>query len=93
MWNNILWNNSGSLGPQIYDAGGAVMDNNNIQGNGVSGTNIDNDPMFVDTFTSDFSLSTGSPSIDTGNNTWCTAQDINGTTRPINVCDMGAYEQ
>lgn len=94
MRNNILWNNTGSFGPQIYDAGGAVMGNNNIQGNGNSGTNIDSDPMFVSNFDPlDLHLSPGSPSRDTGDNSWCTLTDITGASRPINICDMGAYEQ
>ena len=60
-----------------------------------SGNNIDTDPMFVGIGDDPLMLSAGSPSIDTGNNTFVDGilTDILGNPRIANdIVDMGAYE-
>jgi len=49
-------------------------------------------PLFVNT-SNDFHLQSGSPARDTGSSASAPVVDLEGTTRPINVIDMGCYEQ
>jgi len=62
----------------------------------ISGTgNITNDPMFVSIATTNLRLSAGSPSRDTGRNSYATnsVTDLDGDPRIVNgYVDMGAYE-
>lgn len=61
--NNIIWGNTASVGPQIYNEGNASFTYCDIQ-NGFTGTgNINIDPKFAD---STFILSVDSPCVDAG---------------------------
>jgi hypothetical protein len=57
--------------------------------------NISSDPMFVNPTSTNFRLSTGSPCIDTGDNSYNSQPlDLDGNPRISNInIDMGAYEQ
>jgi len=105
--NSILWGNTPD---QLLDGDGAttVVRYSDIQGRGFGETNIDADPMFVDSDNGDFRLQAGSPCIDAGHN-WAIAGiteiDLDGNPRFAAdeldfdpgcgvpvVVDMGAYE-
>ncbi len=65
-----------------------------IAGTTFMGVNLDAYPMFQDSMNGDFSLMTGSPAIDAGDNSLVqSVYDITGSTpRIMNQVDMGAYE-
>lgn len=100
--NSIVW---GNTNPVVTTSGvaGATFTNSNIQG-GVGGvTNINVNPSFADadgadgifgTLDDDLRLTTGSPSIDKGNDNFVTSpSDLDGNDR-ISGCavDQGAFE-
>jgi parallel beta-helix repeat protein len=78
-FNDVLNTGSGSR------YGGICPDQTGVNGN------ISADPLFVNPV-SDFHLRPGSPAIDAGTNNDAPAVDIEGTPRPLNGVDMGAYE-
>jgi parallel beta-helix repeat protein len=78
-FNDVLNTGSGSR------YGGICPDQTGVNGN------IAADPLFVNAG-SDFHLQPGSPAIDAGTNSGAPTVDIEGTPRPLNGVDMGAYE-
>lgn len=103
--NNIFWGNTKN-GGLTATAFGKVTDTNfpssttiynSIDQDGFSNfsnkiATSANDPLFMGT--TDFTLQSGSPAIDSGNNSFVTStEDLNGNTRIFNtIADMGAYE-
>jgi|GEM_PF-2440582 len=91
--NSILWKNS----PNEITGNTLTFSHSDVQG-GYSGEgNIDTDPMFVNASAGDFHLSSGSPCIDTGNNSalFLPAIDFEGDRRILPVwgtVDMGVDE-
>jgi parallel beta-helix repeat protein len=89
--NNIIWGNSGGeiYGEDIY------IDHCDINDNyWVFGSNIMQDPLFVNPAGNDFHLKPGSPCIDTGTSDLAPLTDIDGILRPQGCkFDMGAYER
>ena len=106
--NNIFWKNnengnSNVAWADIYnvvDATIITITHCLTQANSIhsSGTGIINnqDPLFINAATGDFRLQANSPCINVGSNgAWAAtglSTDVAGTTRPIGVVDMGAYE-
>ena len=112
--NSILWGNEASADDNISDAGSSapVYNYSLVGGSGISGNgNIDVDPVFVapvapnfaPTTAGDYSLQSGSPAIEAGNNNlYLTARGITGFTDETDLAgnqrlsgatiDMGAYE-
>jgi hypothetical protein len=95
--NSIVWGNPG--GNLACEDGTCNITYSDIQGGWTGTGNIDEDPMFVDPASGDYSLQHGSPCIDTGTNTGAPDHDLAGTERPqdgdgdgIKTTDMGAYE-
>jgi len=91
--NNILWENS----PQeIYlDSSSINITYSNIKGGWAGEGNINTDPLFVDTSTTNYRLQATSPCIDRGTNTApnIPSTDKDGNPRIANgTVDMGAYE-
>jgi hypothetical protein len=104
VYNNIIWGNTATAG-DIYIpswSGGTINIYNNdfstviIFGSPpVMSNNIDADPLFVNTAAGDYHLATGSPAIDTGNNSAPSlpATDLEGNARVSGIAvDMGVYE-
>lgn len=89
--NCIIYGN-GSNTPFVIAGtlGGPALQNTISQGGQISG--INSNPLF----NSDFTLQSGSPAIDAGNNTLIVTgmpYDLNGNNRIVNsIVDMGAYE-
>ena len=99
MTNSIMYENALNFqgDPPCSDC--FVVSYSNIQGYGTGTGNIDEDPMFVDAASGDYSLMGGSPCIDAGTNSGAPDHDLAGTERPLDgdgdgnkVTDMGAYE-
>ncbi len=111
--NNIFYNSSSLASIACNGPGSQTFLNNNIYNttgpasagvcSSIVGTNnnISQNPLFTDSSNSDFNLTSGSPSIDTGDNTATNIQatDIIGATRIIDgnndvtaTVDMGALE-
>jgi len=88
--NTVLWDNSASLGQEIYldPAAGseAVVEYCDVEGNWPGTGNIDGDPLFAGPGSGNYKLSAGSPCIDRG--------DPSYSVPPGGGCriDMGAYE-
>ncbi|SDH05554.1 T9SS type A sorting domain-containing protein [Winogradskyella thalassocola] len=101
IYNSIFWNNTNSSGA-IVDAlqtGTTGSLSNNISNNGFSGYSsalniITTDPLFADSASGDYTLQSGSPAIDYGDNSFITSTiDLNGNARIFNTTiDLGAYE-
>ena len=95
--NSIVWGNTGGQIANL-NGGSETVTYSDIQG-GYAGTgDLDADPLFVGA-PGDLHLGLGSPAIDSGTNTGCPAEDMDGVLRPqdgnsdgIETCDMGAYE-
>ncbi|WP_299439668.1 InlB B-repeat-containing protein [uncultured Aquimarina sp.] len=106
--NNIFWGNRGVGGVtsvmvhEIIDDPSTMTVSNSIDENnfsglpvGVTATNSSsNDPLFTDFVNNDFTVQTGSPAIDSGDNSSIVgALDLLGNQRVFNTTvDMGAYE-
>jgi len=98
MTNCIVWGNTGG---QVIFSSTTATTYCDVQG-GYTGTgNINADPLFVNPGGGDFHLQTGSPCIDTGNNSapGIPAVDLDGHPRIVDgngdgtaTVDMGAYE-
>jgi hypothetical protein len=94
--NNIMWGNTASSGPQIYQNGSLVVCFNDIEGGYPGQGNINADPMFLDTL---FNLHEQSPCREAGvdsievNGTWAFAPkyDYYGFQR-TGIVDIGAVE-
>ena len=97
--NSIMYENALNLQADPPCPGCFIVTYSNIQGGDTSNGNIDEDPMFVDPVSSDYSLKYGSPCIDAGTDSGAPDHDLAGTERPLDgdgdgtkVTDMGAYE-
>ena len=105
--NSILWDTDGGDDNQIQvGAGTSNFEYSLIRGfdltgsNGLDGTNPASDPLFTNPAVNDFTLQTGSPVIDLGDNTAVTQlTDLNGNVRivdgngdTITNVDFGAFE-
>lgn len=70
--NCVFWGNTAPTSPQVGSShGGApVVERCNIQGgwSGAGGSNIDADPMFADAPNGDYTVPSGSPCVDAGDN-------------------------
>ena len=102
--NSILWDNSATNGAQFHVvSGSSTISYSNVEGNGNSGTNIDQLP----TFDSDYRLVCNSPGINVGDDNAVEDddEDVNENssvtedvpdrdfhTRKLLTVDMGAYE-
>ena len=103
--NCIFWGNvqqgDGTLGQQqVYNNGGTVNIAYSLLQDGFptdatdDGNNLYLDPLFTDAASNDYTLTSCSPAINTGNNTGVSATDLSGNTRIENgTVDMGAYEK
>ncbi|WP_300568914.1 T9SS type A sorting domain-containing protein, partial [Flavobacterium sp.] len=107
--NNIFWNNKAAGGTIARPISGLVddivtpititnsIDETNFTGVTLSGTSLNtsgSNPLFTNAASGDYTLSSGSPAIDTGNNA-----SVIGTTDLLNnqrifnsTVDMGAFE-
>ncbi|MFC1783026.1 choice-of-anchor Q domain-containing protein, partial [Planctomycetota bacterium] len=103
--NCILWGNTATNGPQIYNYVNSTVTvtNSDVQGGCPGAGNIDADPLFVDADGPDNTIGTnddnlrllpGSPCIDMGDYSVVTVgTDLDGNPRIINgTVDMGSYE-
>ncbi|MAT41461.1 MAG: hypothetical protein CL609_03895 [Anaerolineaceae bacterium] len=110
--NVIMWENSAVIGSQLYNVDASIIFVNSIVQGGVNGdgiygwvndwegSNLDDDPLFVDAENGDFQLQIGSPAIDAGiNANFISAVDLAGNPRIVDgdfsgeaVVDIGAYE-
>lgn len=95
--NSIVWGNPG--GNLACEDGTCNITYSDIQGGWTGPGNIDEDPMFKDATSGDYSLNYGSACIDTGTDTGAPDHDLAGTERPLDgdgdgtkTTDMGAYE-
>ena len=107
--NCIFWNNKGISSAVARPIGGFIesmipvatiknsIDETNFTGvtlSGTSGNNNDSDPLFTNLLGGDYTLNTGSPAIDNGDNTSVVGTtDLLGNMRIFNTTvDRGAYE-
>lgn len=105
--NVILWGDSAaSAGPEIYnddtdltisysviEGGIGTITNTNTGTITDGGNNQTSDPLYINANAGDLQLPSGSPAVDTGNDTACPATDLLSVTRPQGMqCDIGAYE-
>ncbi|MFD0964627.1 beta strand repeat-containing protein [Pseudofulvibacter geojedonensis] len=110
MYNNIFWGNTTNGGASALALGKITDTNlpsNATVNNSIDNTNFSNitnknntsnaDPLFTNTVNNDFTLQSGSPAIDSGNNNSIPnsiTTDLAGNTRIINgTIDMGCYER
>lgn len=99
--NSILWGNTATGGPQIYNTGAAASASvtySNVEwpGGTYTGTgNLNIAPRFVAPATGNYRLQADSPMIDAGNpiTPTCPATDLDGALRNDLRCDMGAFER
>ncbi|MBC5834204.1 T9SS type A sorting domain-containing protein [Flavobacterium sp. F372] len=89
--NCIIYGN-GSTTPLIISNGASVVNNCIFEGGQASTTNLN--PQFTDASTNNYTLSSNSPAINIGNNTYTTAiVDLAGNSRVFDTTiDLGAYE-
>lgn len=88
--NSIIYGN-GSVTPFAVTTSGSVVNNSIVQGGQLSGLN--SDPLYKNTGINDYSLSCGSPAMNTGNNAYTSVTtDLAGGNRKVGTIDMGAYE-
>ena len=92
--NSILWGDSGG---EI--SGSSTVSYSIVQGGYAGTSNLNVDPQFVNAAAGDLRLIYGSPAIDAGTNTGCSATDLDNLPRPNDgngdstaTCDLGAYE-
>ncbi len=97
--NNIFWNNGaddlygGLEGAGILNEGAVGISYSLIDDYVGTNNNIYADPAFANAVGSDYSLTAGSPAIDTGTANGAPALDIEGNSRSQGAgVDMGAYE-
>lgn len=106
--NTIAWGNNSVVGPDVYHLSGPpLISFSLIEGSGGSGSgwvpdtgtdgggNLDANPLFVDVLAGNVRLGTGSPAVDSGDDTApnLPATDLDGNPRIIGgAVDMGAYE-
>lgn len=104
VWNSILW---GNLNQEIFLAAGgnANLDRCDIHESAASGTNLNEDPLFVNPTGGDFGLQAGSPCIDAangdeapgtdhdGNLRWDDPAETNTGTGAIPYADIGCFEK
>ena len=107
--NCIFWNNKAASSTVASPIGGFIesiipvatiknsIDETNFTGvtlSGTSGNNSNSDPLFTNLVGGDYTLSTGSPAIDSGNNANVVGtKDLLGNLRIFNTTvDRGAYE-
>ncbi|WP_053002358.1 beta strand repeat-containing protein [Kordia jejudonensis] len=91
--NSIIYNN-GSTTPFTITASGSTVSNSIVEGGQQSATDVD--PLFANLTENQIILQTGSPAIDTGDNSYIPStiiNDLNGRNRYVNTTvDMGAFE-
>lgn len=107
--NCILWNNKAAGGTTARPISGLIddmvtpititnsIDETNFTGVTLSGTSLNtsaSNPLFTNAASGDYTLSSGSPAIDTGNNASAIGTtDLLGNQRIFNlIVDMGAFE-
>ncbi len=102
--NCILWGNTASAGPQIYDdaTGSPTVSYCDVQGGWPGTGNIDADPLFVDASAGNLRLDSDSPCIDAGDNNSVPPgvtsdldnhpRIIDGDCNDTEIVDIGAYE-
>lgn len=99
---NSIVAHSAADGNCFYSGGFVTSSGNNLDdGNtcafGYVGDQINTDPLLGSLAnnggpTLTHALLPGSPAIGQGNDSFCTAEDQRGFTRPLMACDIGAYE-
>jgi len=107
--NSIAWNDSATTnGAEIYSTSSAstgisyTLVRGGVSGPGIAGSgsftdgghNLDLDPLFTDSSSHDFTLTSSSPAVDSGNNAVVVGSiDLAGNTRISHgLVDIGAYE-
>lgn len=97
--NNIIYQNSAlPVFSEKCLSSTCVVTGSDVEGGQATGYkdggfNIDADPLFADSLNFDYSLSAGSPCIDSGVSHYRnTGHDLAGEERDDNAVDMGAYE-
>ncbi len=94
----ILWGNTASSGPQIesYHYSEVKVSYCDIQGGRPGVGNIDDNPLFINSYNGDYHLSHNSPCVNSGNPLYSgepNETDIDGDPRTINWCvDIGSDE-
>ncbi len=102
-WGNVSFGSTNSARADIFNSGSTVTLKNSITQRYDTGNSVDNnltgvDPLFTDEATRDYTLSSNSPAIGTGNNAYFTGLDVNtkdlaGNARLSGTAiDIGAYE-
>jgi hypothetical protein len=94
--NSIVW---GHPGDELECNAACTVTHSDLEGGWAGTGNIDEDPMFVDPVSGDYSLKYGSACIDAGTDSGAPDHDLAGNERPLDgdgdgtkVTDMGTYE-
>lgn len=90
--NCIFWNNNNDIADdnQIVSISYSIVEEASFGG---VNNNINSDPLFTDAANGDFSLQSGSPAIDAGDDAAMSlTTDFAGNLRKIGTVDMGPYE-
>ncbi|HYG04506.1 MAG TPA: MBG domain-containing protein [Chryseosolibacter sp.] len=88
--NSIVYGNGGTT-PFVITTSGSTVQSSIVQGGQLGGMNAD--PMFKNTAEDDYTLSCGSPAINSGNDAIISLpHDLAGGNRKEGTVDMGAYE-